>query len=791
MRTLLRLLFLRNWRSLLTLFFLITFSGIGFITLGQLTTNIETSVATETRPLFGADMIISVDGYTGASLHDIFAPYLKEEQYEWAERHEFSTTLFDQEGKTWLVKVIAYNGTYPQRGILKTIERNQGNKGDKISATPELISRFSSGGVLSLDWNALLVTDTIEESSDLWFSFWTENHLLILPTSLLSGSMLLSSGSRLDYELLISFANEKDTEEIKNTLSKIFPKETYRIRTYEERSDRNIETVSELTNYIFLILLVSSIFALVILRSAHDSFFENLSRTLRIIETLGFTRKRQMLLFTILYASIFPLALSLAGICGYGILEYIASYPEAKNFHWFFDSFFSSLLLLGLLVFAAFYPAWSKRWITQWEEAPLWKKMIQSENTINIIIWIIVVSIIFDDIIFAFTGIVLWSLIIVLIAKLISWIYSRLHQYMQIQRFTKFPIYDGFRTLVRPFIPTIPITVSLVSVTTFFLVFLLFSFSFRSQLSVDTRESANMYALNILESDKKNLEKILSGSEMYSILRARISRINGKSLAEFLNQEKPSGEFTREFNITTSPLENSIIRWKDTITANEVSIDDAFAKRLWVDIGDRIDFLLSGKSITLTIANIRESTRQGFRPFFYFSFDPIAFEKAPKTYFASTYTDDRESWKKSILENSGPHVTFIDVENILSIVRDISGKILAVIWLFMTVVWVFALFAVLSFFSRMRNIEVMKQRLYKLFWLLPRNIMTSLRISRIVIFALSWILSISLGITVAYFTIWSSSILTLSWWSVWTVIMGSLLVYLFLIILLKPQDTQP
>jgi predicted lysophospholipase L1 biosynthesis ABC-type transport system permease subunit len=65
-------------------------------------------------------MIISVDGYTGASLYDTFAPYLSGETYTWAERHEFSTTLFDQEGKTGLVKVIAYNGTYPQRGVLRT-----------------------------------------------------------------------------------------------------------------------------------------------------------------------------------------------------------------------------------------------------------------------------------------------------------------------------------------------------------------------------------------------------------------------------------------------------------------------------------------------------------------------------------------------------------------------------------------------------------------------------------------------------------------------------------------------
>lgn len=97
MLTLLRIIMLKNWRSLAVLFFITVFSSVGFITLGQLTTNIESSVASETRPLFGADMILSVDGYTGASLHDIVAPYLSGETYTWAERHEFSTTLFDTE----------------------------------------------------------------------------------------------------------------------------------------------------------------------------------------------------------------------------------------------------------------------------------------------------------------------------------------------------------------------------------------------------------------------------------------------------------------------------------------------------------------------------------------------------------------------------------------------------------------------------------------------------------------------------------------------------------------------
>lgn len=108
-------------------------------------------------------------------------------------------------------------------------------------------------------------------------------------------------------------------------------------------------------------------------------------------------------------------------------------------------------------------------------------------------------------------------------------------------------------------------------------------------------------------------------------------------------------------------------------------MDDDFASRLGVTVGDTVTFLLSGREIALTIANIRESVREGFRPFFYFSFDPLEFANAPRTYFVAEYADDTEAWKRSILAASGPHVTFIDIESILKIVRDISNKVLSVI----------------------------------------------------------------------------------------------------------------
>ena len=124
----------------------------------------------------------------------------------------------------------------------------------------------------------------------------------------------------------------------------------------------------------------------------------------------------------------------------------------------------------------------------------------------------------------------------------------------------RFYIYDALRALVRPLTPTLPITMSLVSVTVFFLVFATFSLAFRQKLVMDSTDTANIYAINILDTDRAKVEKVIgSGALMYDMLRGRIRKINGKTLEEHLDVKQASVEFTREFNITISLLENKIL----------------------------------------------------------------------------------------------------------------------------------------------------------------------------------------------------------------------------------------
>ncbi len=815
---LLRLLISRNWKSLAILFSVILFTSTGFLIMRLITDNIELTVARETRPLFGADLRISYEWLPPDSLITTYSPFLSGTKYRWGETREFSTTLIARDGDPGLVNVIAYTWEYPQKGILETVPVDVNHRPkEKISVSDDLWNQYMSGNQIDIDGRRVDITDRIVKSSDLGFAFGTDNSLIILPQSLLSGSLLLSSGSRLQSTLFLSFSSENDATQVKKNINTEKYRE-YRIRTYTERSERSLDVVEDLSRYILLILLVSFVFASVIVRSAHDRLFTSLSRTLTIIEILGLTRRRQMILFLTIYTLILPLAFLASIGLSYVILLTLTSVLGASGFVFLSSALPWSFSILSVLVFFSFFPAWRWRFDLRFSlsESRIYVYFMKKIHTFgrNSLIKNIITSKLFTSIasydlmsgVILFISLTLavylifqtfttslliagWAIFTIFILSIsLSWLYGLIFRLAGESRHRFFWFYDAIRSHVRPLSPSIAVTLSLVIITVFFIVFLLFSLSFRSKLVLDSSQTANIYAINILPSDQEKIETYLSGSgEMYSVLRARIRSINNQSLKEHLGASKPIGEFTREFNITTSPLQNEILEGKSILASDEVSIDHDFMERLGVWVGDTIEFLLSGKSISLKIANIRKSERVGFRPFFYFSFNPETFRSAPKTYFATAYASDTTAWKKWILANSWPHVTFIDIENILVIVRDISTKILLVISLFLFIVSIFSLFAIITLFGQLEVIENLKYRLYPLFGMTHSSLRSSLSLSRISILIISWILSILIWIGLSLYVFSLSSFLTFSWIQVWSVWVLVLLAYIALVFVLRPK----
>ncbi|MBX9808823.1 hypothetical protein K2X92_00330, partial [Candidatus Gracilibacteria bacterium] len=356
------LIFTRNIRSISVLFLILVLSATGFLVIRQLTENIEKLVAEKTQPFFGADIRVTSNSYSNGTIYEKISPYLSGVIHSYGEKTEFSTTLFDKTNKTGLIKVVAYSGIYPQKGLL-TLDSLSPSKSSSgyIAGTPGIIDQFASGGSVTLDGRNIVFTDKIIESSDLGFSLGQENNLIMLPKSLLSGSILMSSGSRLSNSLMLSIPDEKERGDIYEVLKSNTDLSEYRIRSYTERSEQNIDAVNQLTSYIQLILVVAAIFAGIILRSAHASLFADLSNTLRIVEILGLSRLRQAYIFMLVYTCIVPLSFILSIAISYGVIVFIQSIPSGSEFVFLISPIYFSFYIFLLLVFIAFSPTWILR----------------------------------------------------------------------------------------------------------------------------------------------------------------------------------------------------------------------------------------------------------------------------------------------------------------------------------------------------------------------------------------------------------------------------------------------
>ncbi len=99
------------------------------------------------------------------------------------------------------------------------------------------------------------------------------------------------------------------------------------------------------------------------------------------------------------------------------------------------------------------------------------RKFFRLESIIGFLGIFAIIWSIFNDIFLSLT-IVLCGMSIFMI---LSGVFSLIYRYMLVlitkHRYTHFPIFDGIRALTKPLMPSIPITISLVSMTVFFVLF--------------------------------------------------------------------------------------------------------------------------------------------------------------------------------------------------------------------------------------------------------------------------------------------------------------------------------
>lgn len=203
-------------------------------------------------------------------------------------------------------------------------------------------------------------------------------------------------------------------------------------------------------------------------------------------------------------------------------------------------------------------------------------------------------------------------------------------------------------------------------------------------------QAPNVFLVNIAKNNIDNVEHFIeeqdfNASELYAVVRGRLTAINDDVIAKPVSKEQDNGSdngrkgIGRELNLTWRsqlPNENTIAQghwWNDN--KPQVSIEQSLAERLSIKLGDNLTFQLGSKIITVPVTSIRTVNWQSMQPNFYMIFSPQVLADFPASYISSLYVPEQ---KKKLLQrflSNYPTITVIDVDAMIVQLRKVIDQV--------------------------------------------------------------------------------------------------------------------
>jgi len=199
-------------------------------------------------------------------------------------------------------------------------------------------------------------------------------------------------------------------------------------------------------------------------------------------------------------------------------------------------------------------------------------------------------------------------------------------------------------------------------------------------------DAPNQFLINIQPQEIEGMATYLAQQGLtvprfVPLVRARMTSINGQEVTQ-MKFEDPQGErwARRDANLSwtdTLQADNRIVAgefWAPSFRGAEVSVEQDFGSELGLALGDRVGFDIAGETIEARVTSFRTVEWDSFRPNFFMVFAPGVLEAFPATYIASLHVDPSRRDVVLGLMRQFPSVTAIDLDAVLSQVRDVMNK---------------------------------------------------------------------------------------------------------------------
>jgi len=200
----------------------------------------------------------------------------------------------------------------------------------------------------------------------------------------------------------------------------------------------------------------------------------------------------------------------------------------------------------------------------------------------------------------------------------------------------------------------------------------------------------NQFALGIDELDRAAFQQTLADfgivpDALYPVMRGRLIAINDKAVVSAISKESEDQRdesLNRELNLTTSttlPKGNELVEgawWTDTRQAPwPVSVESRLASKLGIALGDRLRFSLAEGDVEATVTSLRKVDWDSFQPNFYMVFPAPALAPFPATYLTAFHVPKTQREVLNTLVKRFPTVVLIDVDAIMTQVRQLLDTV--------------------------------------------------------------------------------------------------------------------
>jgi putative ABC transport system permease protein len=201
------------------------------------------------------------------------------------------------------------------------------------------------------------------------------------------------------------------------------------------------------------------------------------------------------------------------------------------------------------------------------------------------------------------------------------------------------------------------------------------------------KDAPNYFLVNVQPSELQPLRELLASNglaaaDLHPMIRGRITAINGRQARpEDMSNPRGASRVVRGFNLSfTSRLnkDNRIVAGKfwpeQGPTSSEMSMEKGMAEAMGLQLGDEITFTVGGRVVEVTLTSLREVQWDSFNVNFFVITSPDVLRDIPATFVTSFHLPaDRRSTLLTLVR-AFPTITIVDVDALLSKVREIMDR---------------------------------------------------------------------------------------------------------------------